>query len=119
MKNYERVLKQQKVSYLKSKFIIKQVESFLTENELVFESNKTSIKGLGILNSVLRFNFERKNNEVIIPFNTIESVSSSTCSNSRNIIEVTDKSGKDYRFEMKHSEDWIELINEKMEILNN
>lgn len=119
MKNYERVLKQQKATYLKSKFVVKQAELFLTDKEFVIESSRTAIRGLGLLNSVFKFNFDRRNNEVIIPFNTIESVSALTNANSEDIIKVTDKSGKDYRFEMKHRDEWLDLIKEKLEILNN
>jgi hypothetical protein len=119
MKNYERVFNQQKATYHKSRFVIKQVELFITENELVFESSKTSIRGLGLLNSVLRLNFEKKNNEVIIPFNSIESVKASSDGLSDNVFNVIDKNGKNYRFEMKQSDEWVELINDKMELLNN
>ncbi len=119
MKNYERVLKQQKATYLKSKFVVKQAEMYLTDNEFVFESKRTKIRGLGLLNSIFKFNFEKKNNEVIIPFNTIESISAIDGKNASNIFELVDKTGQDYRFETKHRDEWMEFISEKMNILNN
>ncbi len=119
MKNYERVIKQQKVTYLKSMFVSKQAELFITDEELVFESNKITFCAPGLLKSIFKINFDQKNKDVIIPFTNIESVRRLTKNISDNSIEVLAKNGKDYRFEMKHRDEWIELINQKIEMISN
>lgn len=119
MENFEKVLKQQKVTYLKSKFVSKQVELFITDDELIFESNKITFRGPGLLKSIIKINFDQKNKEVIIPLLSIESVKGFSSINEINSIEILDKNGKDYRFEMKHHDEWVDLINSKIDTIAN
>lgn len=112
----EKILKRDKVKYLKSKFISRQADLCITTEELVLQSNTTEIKGFSLLNNALRLNPIKKSKRLIIPIKNIKSVNFLP---KDNIIEFVDNNGKDFRIEFQKAEDWIAMINSKIRIINN
>lgn len=119
MENFERVEKQQKVTYLKYRFIEKHAELYLTEKDIVLESRKSAFRGLGLLNKIPHFKFLTRKKELVIPIGNIESVSQVFVNKNLVAFELIDKKGKEYKFEMKNHEEWIDVINEKLDVLRN
>ena len=112
----EKVYKQEKVKYLKSKFIEKQAELFITDTELIIKSNSTKILGLNLFNASDKKLSLTKKKETVIPIQTISKVSFNP---ELNIIEFVNNKGKDFRIEFKKAEEWITMINRKIRIINN
>ncbi|HNQ68789.1 MAG TPA: hypothetical protein PKN32_10450 [Bacteroidales bacterium] len=116
MTDIEKVLKQDNVTYLKSKRISKNATLYITDEELVIESEATMIKGMNLLNSALKSSFLKTNKKIVIPINSIKSVKYNP---QENTIEFVDLKNKDFCIEFKKTEDWIAMINSKIRIINN
>ncbi|HOZ31158.1 MAG TPA: hypothetical protein PLL66_09590, partial [Bacteroidales bacterium] len=108
MTNKDEILKQDSVNYLKSKRVCKKAQLFITNEELVLESNTTSINGMRFINSALNLFSVKKTKKIIIPIDSIKAINFDP---QENIIEFIDNKDKDFRIEFKKTEDWITLIN--------
>jgi hypothetical protein len=119
MENFERVEKQQRTTYIKYKFLESQAEMYLTDKEIIIESKKSAFRGLGFLNRIPHLRVFRKKKEMKIPINEIKSVDFISGNQQLGVFELVDKTGKEYKFEMKNHDEWIDVINEKLDVLRN
>ena len=119
MENFERVEKQQRTTYIKYKFLEKQADLYLTNNEIIIEARRTAFRGLGLLNKIPHLRVFKRKKEVIIPFDEIKRVNFISGNQQLGVFELVDKTGKEYKFEMKNHEEWMDVINEKLDVLRN
>ncbi|MDD3687892.1 MAG: hypothetical protein PHE56_14165 [Bacteroidales bacterium] len=119
MENFERVEKQQRTTYIKYKFLEKQADLYLTNSEIIIEARKTAFRGLGLLNRIPHLKVFKRKKEVIIPIDEIKSVSFISGNQQLGVFGLIDKAGKEYKFEMKNHDEWIDLINEKLDVGRN
>ena len=119
MRNFERVIMQQKVTYLKSKFWVKFADLYLTDDELIMEADNSTFRPRMLNTTPLKIRFSSRPSEFSIPFTKILSIRNISSSNKSSLIEFTDVNGRDYKFEMRNNQELLDIIQSKILKNNN
>ncbi len=100
----EKILKEEKIGYLKSKLNLMQGTLYLTPTKLILEANKTGVSGLGLLGNLLKKRVEKKNIIFSLEFNAIKNVRQGKHGLQKNVLILT--GDIDYKVIVKDYEEW-------------
>jgi len=102
----EKILKKEKIGYLKSKINLMKGTLYLTPNRLVLNTHKTGVNGFGILGIFLKRQVEKKNFGFNLEFNEIKKISKAKHGAQKNVLELTTKQNEIFRIIVEKYEDW-------------
>lgn len=106
----EKVIKEEKVGYLKSKVNMLQGVIRLTEDDFQLQANKTGVGGFGLLGSLLKRKVESKNYGFSVPLAEIQDVKQGKHGVNNNVLEVLLKNGELHRILVKNYQEWADAL---------
>lgn len=106
-----KIIKEERIGYLKTKLMFMQGVLTLTETHLKLEAHKTGVSGLGILGAIIKNKVESK----IFGFNTplleIKSVTQGKHGVNKNVLVIKLNNEEEYRIIVKDYTEWSLLLN--------
>lgn len=109
-----KVIKQETVTFLKSKFAAWVGNLTMTEKTLRLTAHKQSLPGLGLIGAIAKAFVEKEQFIFELPYNDIASLKQGKQGFMKNILEITDKQNNIYRMNVKNYAEWEQAIKERM-----
>lgn len=106
----EKIIKQEKVGYLKSKMMLMQGVLTLTETHLKLEAHKTGVSGFGILGAIIKRKVESEVFGFNVPLSDVTSISQGKHGVNKNVLEITLIDQIEYRILVDDYTKWSLLL---------
>ncbi|MGV6861428.1 MAG: hypothetical protein ACWA41_06635 [Putridiphycobacter sp.] len=110
MSQSEKIVKQEKIGYLKSKLNLMQGVLTLTPNRLILEAHKTGVGGRGLLDTFLRKQVEKKNYGFALERSQIKAVNQGKHGVQKNVLEITNPENETFRIIVQDYQEWEDLL---------
>lgn len=105
-----KIIKEEKVGYLKSKVMLMQGTLTLTETHLKLEAHKTGVSGFGVLGSLLKRKVESETFGFNVPLSDITSVTQGKHGVNKNVLEIELIDQIEYRILVDDYSKWSLLL---------
>ena len=107
----EKIIKQEKVGYLKSKMMLLPGVLTLTETHLRLEAHKTGVSGFGIIGAIIKRKVESKTFGFNVPLSDVTSIFQGKHGVNKNVLEITLIDKIEYRILVDDYTKWSLLLN--------
>ncbi|MBL7912065.1 MAG: hypothetical protein JNJ41_13485 [Bacteroidia bacterium] len=106
----DKILKTEKVGYLKSKINLQQATLTMTATKISLQCNKTAMGGLGLLGALLRKRIEKIDTVFDLDLESIRSVEQGKFGAEKNVMQITFNQNVTYRVIVNNYKEWEDLI---------
>lgn len=106
----EKIIKEEKIGYLKTKIMLMQGTLQLTDKKLKLEAHKTGVSGFGILSAILKRKVESKTFGFNVSLSEITSITQGKHGGIKNVLAIEINNQEEYRILVKDYSEWALLL---------